>query len=141
MKVKDLIKELKECDQDAVVCVEGQAIWYVDQLPGYYDGCYDEVVEDDDGSETLIVRDDGTKVVIKILELDRFLLNDPDMAVEVRCRSTRNQERWERRIEEMREENRKILESAGEKSERTSIPQPAGWMNKLVGIFKRNTGP
>lgn len=139
MKVKDLIEELKSCDQDAVVSVEGTAISYIDQLPGYYDGTYHELVEDASGNTKLVIRDDDVKVIIKTLEPDWFLLDDPDATVEIICSGSRKK-RWEKRIEEIRKENRKIVEQINNKKENTFVADAdiskTSWLTKMLGLFR-----
>lgn len=46
MKVKDLLKELQAMDPESEVVVGGEAIHFVEELPGYYDGHYEVLIED-----------------------------------------------------------------------------------------------
>lgn len=45
MKAKELIQELMKMDPEAEVVVDGDAIHFVEQLPGYYDGYYETLIE------------------------------------------------------------------------------------------------
>lgn len=47
MKVQELINELKKCDQDSEVVVGGVPIYFIQELPGYYDGSYCELIQDE----------------------------------------------------------------------------------------------
>lgn len=48
MKVKELIKQLQLiADQNAEVQTCGGPIWFIEALPGYYDGCYSKLIFDE----------------------------------------------------------------------------------------------
>ncbi len=56
MKVKELIKELKDYDQDAeVICWSDGPLYCIDQKPGYYDGCTSFLVTDEECEDYNIV--------------------------------------------------------------------------------------
>jgi hypothetical protein len=38
MKVKELIKQLSECDPEATIRVKGHPVWFCEQKPPYWDG-------------------------------------------------------------------------------------------------------
>lgn len=58
--VRDLIEELQKCDPDAIVNTRSGPVHYVDQLPGYYDGPYQILVD----HSTMKYTKQGTKVFI-----------------------------------------------------------------------------
>lgn len=84
MKTKELIKLLQQEDPtgEAHVRIDGAMPWFVEAKPGYYDGSYTYL--DDDGC--LIVSTTGTKVDIRLYELDvhveRIVGNSTDMLFE-----------------------------------------------------------
>lgn len=47
MKVKELIAELSKCDPEATVNTPDGDIYFIEQLPGYYDGHYEELIHDE----------------------------------------------------------------------------------------------
>jgi len=49
MKVKKLIEELKKCDPEAeAICGSAGPLYCVEEKPGYYDGCTDFLIQDED---------------------------------------------------------------------------------------------
>lgn len=46
MKVKELIEQLSKCDPEAEVIAEGKCIYFIEELPGYYDGSYQVLIQD-----------------------------------------------------------------------------------------------
>lgn len=81
MKVKELISYLQKCDPEAHVNSSGDGpIYYVDQLPGYYDGDYGILLTDPkkDPFYSIIGYEfsrKGTKVILKTMNLEDCLLN------------------------------------------------------------------
>lgn len=49
MKVKELIAELQKCDPEATVNTNDGDIHFIHEMPGYYDGHYEELIKDEKG--------------------------------------------------------------------------------------------
>lgn len=109
MKTRDLIARLTEMDPDAEVVVGGFDIHYVDQLPGYYDGCYQTLIRHPDGFFPLGVRirRDGSKVVIRTLSADDVVFELGDRAV-VEYGDENVRSRWSDSVTRMIAESREI---------------------------------
>jgi hypothetical protein len=80
MKVKNLIKELEKLDQESEVTIGGSAIYCVEQLPGYYDGYYEKLIEDESKKPFYSVigiefTRANTKVELKTLDVSDILWN------------------------------------------------------------------
>lgn len=80
MKVKQLIEELLKCDPEATINTNDDPIHFVNPLPGYYDGCYEEHIKNDKGHiEGFRYRRDGNKVILESYTVrDAFLDCDTD---------------------------------------------------------------
>ena len=66
MKTKELIEELRRLDPNGdtdVVLHKSMPIHYVERLPGYYDGCYEQLIEDPAQKPYYAVL--GTKIKVK----------------------------------------------------------------------------
>lgn len=76
MKVKALIEELLKCDQEAEVNIDGNGIHFVNPLPGYYDGYYEQPTKSDgvhiDGIHFTRA---GNKVILESFELDSAFID------------------------------------------------------------------
>lgn len=91
MKTKDLIKLLQEEDpsgETEVVIDDGRDIFYLDTLPGYWDGNYTTLIRDSSKKPYYDIigakyRSDGTKIKIKGMSWEDVLENDPDFSIEV----------------------------------------------------------
>lgn len=80
MRVKDLIKELSKLDPEAVVNTSKGPIHFVDQLPGYYDGCYEELIIDPKLSPYYDIvgmkfSKDKTKVILRDVDISDLIYN------------------------------------------------------------------
>lgn len=80
MKVKDLLKELSTMDPESEVVVGGTAIHFIEELPGYYDGFYESLIEN--GSKKPYYCVEGmkfsrrkTKVNIHTLSIEDIIWN------------------------------------------------------------------
>lgn len=80
MKVKELLKELAGMDPEAeVVCGDG-GVYFVEQLPGYYDGHYEELIHDDSKKPYYSLKGikytrSGTKVVFHTMNAEDLIWN------------------------------------------------------------------
>lgn len=80
MKVQELINELKKWDPNSEVVVGGVPIYFIEELPGYYDGSYCELIQDDkkkpyyniDGIKFTRA---GKKVSLNIMSIEDVLWN------------------------------------------------------------------
>ena len=81
MKTKELIRQLQENDPSGEneVNIDGVDIWYVDSLPGYYDGPYQVLDRDETCQYYNIIgakyKKSGRKVIIKTLSILEALEN------------------------------------------------------------------
>lgn len=74
MNVKDLIAVLQTMPQDATVNCHGEPIWFVESLPGYFDGHYNELILDGGGYPAgyRFCRD-GEKVIIRTIGMTEII--------------------------------------------------------------------
>ena len=120
MKVKELIEQLKKCDPNAVVCINGDAIDYIHELPGYYDGKYNEVIRDESGdNESFVISSKGTKVVVKTYDLGDFLINDTDGEVVIDVEH--DEAEIKEAVEDLRIQAREIHEGIRDEFSETNI--------------------
>jgi len=80
MKNKDLIEKLQKLDPEATVVIGGGCIHFAWELPGYFDGHYEELILDKSKEpfysvKGLRFRDDGTKIVLNQLSLEDIIWN------------------------------------------------------------------
>jgi GrpB-like predicted nucleotidyltransferase (UPF0157 family) len=115
MKTKELIKLLQEEDPSGELeCnVDGKDIYFVEKIPGYYDGAYKVLIRDDSKKNQyningISIRRDGWKVVLKTMGYDDVLLDNPDAIVEYSDLQTKQQ--YEESVESTRKENRELIE-------------------------------
>lgn len=85
MTTGELIKLLQEADPDgtAHVRMDGGIPWFVEHLPGYYDGSYSYIEKDDDGNERYVITRTGSKVDIRSRDINQFIddyidIHDPN---------------------------------------------------------------
>lgn len=86
MKTKELIRQLMKADPtgEEECVVGGQDIYFVESLPGYYDGCYELLSRDSVGSVVgMKVTRAGTKIQIHVAEVDNFIADDNDFPIEL----------------------------------------------------------
>lgn len=80
MKVKELLKELSSMDPEAeIVCGDGGA-YFVEQLPGYYDGSYEKLLHDESKKPYYSLKGieytrSGTKVVFHTMNAEDLIWN------------------------------------------------------------------
>jgi O-glycosyl hydrolase len=74
---KDLIKKLQEIDPDGNkrVCCDGDAILFLEDLPGYFDGCFCYFDEHEYFPEKLYMDDKNDKIVIHSMDVEEFIFN------------------------------------------------------------------
>jgi hypothetical protein len=120
MKTKDLIKQLQECDPEGEteVCVHNVPIYYVDNLPAYYDGKLQVLINDPEKEPYYSVVgakfvSTGRKVVINTLGIDDAIHSDPDLPVEIDNDIPTYDFSYAKRVEEWRKEARDIKEHMG----------------------------
>lgn len=83
MKTKDLILELQKCDPEAEVVVGGEAIFFIEQLPGYYDGSYQKLIQNNSSNyniKGLEFTRAGTKVIINTMSVEDIIWNEESAA-------------------------------------------------------------
>lgn len=114
MKTKTLIKLLQEEDPtgELEVNVGGKDIYFVDKLPGYYDGAYVVLTRDESKKPYyditgIGIRRDDWKIVLKTMGYDEVLLEDPEAVVTYSDPITKSH--YEKSVEECRKENAEIL--------------------------------
>lgn len=96
MKVKDLIKLLKEVDQECHIRINGMMPIDIEQKPGYWDGPY-EYMEDD----KLIFSTHGDKVDIQTLDVEDWVWeNFSDWEDKIEFRYTYSDNSKEREVRE-----------------------------------------
>ena len=85
MTVGELIAELKDYDQDAIVCTGGNdSISYTECLPAYYDGRLVNVSSNEYGDPIKIEVDvKGTKVKIHSYGIEDDVFENPRIEIEV----------------------------------------------------------
>jgi hypothetical protein len=87
MKVRELIKELEKLDPELDVTDGTQAAYYVDVMPGYYDGCFTRLYRDDkklpyyNVTGCKIIGKEN-KVVLRFMGWDDVIGNDTNVKVE-----------------------------------------------------------
>ena len=89
MKTKDLIRRLQAADPSGELDVTiGKAdIWYIEVLPGYYDGCYQVLKRDDaleDEGYNLVgaeIRAKGQHICLNSYSVKEMLWSYPDLPV------------------------------------------------------------
>ncbi len=91
MKSKDLIALLQKEDptgETEVVMDDGRDIFFLESLPGYWDGCYTTLIRDPSKKPYYDIvgakyRSDGRKIKIRAMGWDDVLSEDSDAPIEV----------------------------------------------------------
>lgn len=111
MKTKDLIKELQEQDPSGELecVVGGEPIFFLQNLPAYYDGSLQYLIQDPDkaGSYNVVGAkfiDKGRKIEISTLTIENAIWEAPELPVD--CSEVSNIERKEKKVEEWRRQRR-----------------------------------
>jgi len=89
VKAKELIRRLQDLDPsgEIEVTVGGHDIYFLDMDPGYYDGCYQVLIQDPEligKSYSVIgieIRAGGQKIDLHTMGYKDVLENDPDAPV------------------------------------------------------------
>lgn len=83
MKVAQLIKELELCSPDAEVVVNNEPIYFIEELPGYYDGSFQKLIQNESKSPfyniegTKFTRE-GNKVRLNVMSFEDVIWNSFD---------------------------------------------------------------
>lgn len=104
----ELIKALQESDPEGTseVIIDGNPIHFVHNYPGYYDGAYIKLLE---GKEPrAIIAKVGRKVRLHTLSIDDIIFDDPTARIEFEGLNKQDEERWLKRISDLREDALKI---------------------------------
>lgn len=114
MKTKELIRLLQEEDPSGELeCnVDGKDIYFVEKLPGYYDGAYKVLIRDETKKnqyniDGISIRRDGFKIRLNTMGYDEVLLDNPDAIVEYS--DTQTKQHYEESVENCRKENREMI--------------------------------
>lgn len=91
MKSKDLIALLQKEDptgEQEVVMDDGRDIFFLERIPGYWDGCYTTLIRDPAKKPYYDIigakyRSDGVKIKIRAMGWDDVISEDADAPVEV----------------------------------------------------------
>lgn len=90
MKTRELIKVLQEVDPEgeSEVIVNGDPIYFAENLPGYYDGWYSVLIQDhskDPYYNITGIRQTraGDKVRLHLMSMEDVLLDNPEAIVEL----------------------------------------------------------
>lgn len=122
MKTAELIRALQQVDPEgtAEVVVGGRPIYFVEKLPGYYDGPYEILIQDhtkDPYYNIVGMRQtrSGTKLRLVTIDMEDLILDNPDILIEldpsIGPERLASMEKW---VEEKRQESRKINEEIAE---------------------------
>lgn len=110
MKTKELIRQLQKEDPSGEldVCVGNVDIYFVEKLPGWYDGCQQIFIRDEDGYIVKAKYNSKIdKIKIHITSIEDLLLDYPDMVVD--CKNVHNEKYYEQCVREWRKEAKDIL--------------------------------
>lgn len=115
MTTKDLIKRLQEVDPEGntEVVVGSDPIYFVEHLPGYYDGAYVTLIQDH-GKDPYYnitgakVTRAGSKVKIHLMSVEDILQDDSNAYIDTSELTGHTKEWWETHIKQWREESAKI---------------------------------
>lgn len=115
MKTSELIKQLKKEDPDGTseVVVDGEPIYFVEHLEGYYDGHYEVLLQDHSQDPhynivgTKFTRE-KSKVRLHIMGYKEVLLDDPDAKMEIDESIGRWKEEIQKKVDKARAEMKKI---------------------------------
>ena len=115
MKSKELIRQLQKHDPtgEIEVCIDNQPIYFIENLPAYYDGLLKTLIQDeskiDKGYSITGVRlvMNGRKLVLKYVEMEDVISENTDAIVDLSDLDPRRQAEWSKKIEDRREYWRK----------------------------------
>lgn len=90
VKTRELIAELQAADPsgELPVCVDGEDIYFVERLPGYYDGAYQQLIHDESKKPywSIVggkITRKGEKVRIQVMSIRDVIQDMPDLPVEL----------------------------------------------------------
>ena len=81
MKVRELLKELQSYNPDSEIVIDGTGpVYFVEELPGYYDGYYSEHILGEKvlqgyNIEGIHYTRAGSKVILKTMDLEDIVWN------------------------------------------------------------------
>jgi hypothetical protein len=83
--VKELIETLQKFDQDLIVSDGCAPLWFVEQMPVWYDGRLQlmHVPEGDSWPRSASFAKTGNKLVLKFYGIESALIDDPDMPIDI----------------------------------------------------------
>ncbi|HMC00795.1 MAG TPA: hypothetical protein VKN14_07155 [Flavobacteriaceae bacterium] len=118
MKTKELIEQLQKADPsgDCEVVADGTPIYFVAKLPAYYDGplailIHDEKLKDKCYSITgYKLTCTGEKIRLHLTDLESVIFEDSEATVDLSELPESQKNRWEKLIQDLRKESRKIDE-------------------------------
>jgi hypothetical protein len=124
MKTKELIRQLQEEDPtgEEEVCVHNEPIFFLENLPAYYDGLLQVLIRDEKNKFYNVIgaelRGEGRKVKIHLHSIEDAIFENPDLPVTI----VGTNYGYKSRVEKWREEARKIREKTGYgKNRRTRV--------------------
>ena len=117
MKTKDLILELQKCDPNAEVVVGGEAIFFIEELPGYYDGSYQKLIQNESNNyniKGIEFTRSGTKVKIHCLSVEDIIRNEESVAAAKKLEFIFDPSLSPLQVEEFKNQIKKILKELEE---------------------------
>lgn len=123
MRTKELIKELRKEDPSGELecVVGGEPIFFLQNLPAYYDGSLQCLVQDPDKSDGYDVvgakfTDKGRKIEISTFTVEDAILEDLDLPVD--CSEVGDAERKEKQVKEWRKKSKDLLRLVKKREEK-----------------------
>lgn len=121
MKTRELIAALQEADPsgDLDCVVRNEAIEGVHDPHAAYDGPYERIRFGEDGQAVGAdyVRE-GRKVALLLCSIDTLLLDDPEAPVGFVGFTPEQQERQQRKLDDLREQNREVVRRVKARAEK-----------------------
>lgn len=121
MTSKELIEALRkeDPDGDTEVCVGNIPIYFLGNEAAYWDGRLEMLIQDHskDPYYNIVgykVTGRGRKVQLHLMDLDDVILDDPDTPVDLSELEDQTKEMWKERVEDLREETKKIIAQVNE---------------------------
>ena len=111
MKTRELIAALQEADPSGELdCVVGnKAIVGAYAIPAYYDGPYERPRSSDEWNVGADYVREGRKVALLLFGIEDLLLDDPEAPVGFIGFTPEQQERQQRKLDDLREQNREVV--------------------------------
>jgi len=114
MNVGELIEALQKYPKDVPICVDNNPIYFTDMTAAYWDGRLQQIIHDEElrgKSYSIIgwkITDKGSKVVLRTIELEDVLLDNPDLPVEYDL-DARSIPRYKTEVEAIRVKMKEII--------------------------------